>query len=61
MRWIFEAFRGRLKYSVKDEGLFVRKWRSEFGRGIVRPTIEVVRKGLSEEDAEYAGEIYGGE
>ncbi len=61
MRWIFEAFRGRLKYSVKDEGLFVRKWRSEFGRGVVRPMIEEIRAGLKDEDAEYPAEIYEGE
>lgn len=59
MRWIFVAFRGRLKYSAREEGLLVRKWKSEYGRGIVRPTIEEVRKGLEEEDAEYPAEMCG--
>jgi hypothetical protein len=50
MRWIFEAFGGRLIYRAKEEGIWVRKWRGEYGRGIKRPSIEKVREGLKEEE-----------
>ena len=50
MRWIFEAFGGRLIYRAKEEGIWVRKWRSEYGRGIKRPSIEKVREGLKGEE-----------
>ncbi len=49
MKWIFEAFGGRLKYREREEGIWVRKWRSEYGRGIVRPTIEAVRSLVRDE------------
>ena len=57
MRWIFEAFGGRLKYRGREEGIWVRNGRREFGRRVVRPSIEEIRKGLSEEDTEYPDEI----
>lgn len=50
MRWIFEAFRGRLLYQGRSEEIRVRKWRHEFGRRVVRPTIEQVRAELCEQD-----------
>jgi hypothetical protein len=53
MRWIFEAFWGRLEYRAREEQFRVRKWRSEFGRRVVRPTIEEVRAGLLEQASEY--------
>ncbi len=49
MKWIFEALGGRLKYREREEGIWVRKWRSEYGRGIVRPTIEAVRSLVRDE------------
>lgn len=50
MRWIFEAFRGRLLYQGRSEEIRVRMWRHEFGRRVVRPTIEQVRAKLCEQD-----------
>jgi hypothetical protein len=49
MRWVFEAFWGLLQYRTREEEMWVRKWRREFGRRVVRPTIEQIRAGLSEE------------
>lgn len=57
MRWIFEAFGGCLKYRGREEGIYVRNGRREFGRRIIRPSIEEIRIRLSEEDRESSGEI----
>jgi hypothetical protein len=50
MRWIFEAFGCRLIYRAKEEGIWVRKWRSEYGRGIRRPSIERVKEEIKSEE-----------
>jgi len=50
MKWIFEAFGGRLKYREREEGIWVRKWRSEYGRGTKRPTIDQIRALLLAEE-----------
>ena len=39
---------------------WVRKWRREFGRRVVRPTIEQIRAGISEDEKRYPG-MDGGE
>ena len=60
MRWIFEAFWGLLQYRPREEGIWVRKWRREFGRHVERPTIEQIRAGISEDEKRYPG-MDGGE
>ena len=50
IKWIFEAFGGRLKYREREEGIWVRKWRSEYGRGIKRPTMDQIRALLLDEE-----------
>lgn len=60
MKWIFEAFGGRLKYREREEGIWVRKWRSEYGRRVVRPSIEEIRAVLLDEERKglgVAGEV----
>ena len=57
MKWIFEAFGARLMYRGKEEEIRVRKWRTEYGRRVVRPTIEQVRAKLSERDNGYPEEM----
>jgi hypothetical protein len=55
MKWIFEAFGGRLKYREREEGIWVRKWRSEYGRRVVRPSIEEIRAMLLDEERKGLG------
>lgn len=61
MKWIFEAFGGRLMYRGREEEIRVQKWRREFGRRVVRPTIEDIRAQLSEQDTGYPAEDESGE
>ena len=61
MKWIFEAFGGRLMYRGREEEIRVRKWRREFGRRVVRPTIEQIRAKLCEQDTGYPNEGESGE
>jgi hypothetical protein len=53
MKWIFDAFGGRLMYRGKEEEIRVRKWRTEYGRRVVRPSIEQVRARVSERETGY--------
>jgi hypothetical protein len=50
LKWIFEAFGGRLKYREREEGIWVRRWRSEYGRRVRRPTIEEIQAILLAEE-----------
>ena len=50
LKWIFEAFGGRLKYREREEGIWVRRWRSEYGRRVRRPTIEEIHAVLLDEE-----------
>lgn len=45
MGWILEAFSDRLEMHSEEECIKVKKWRREYGCGIIRPTLEEARNG----------------